>query len=537
MKNKITYLIITIVAIGIQSGTLLAQKKSSDKCVYTFERLEKRAPWIVSENGAGLVFNNALNYSTVGAYYGLQDGDYRNYNEAGKYQTFGIQTKSYVKSKKVYFYGSFIYDYGVKNNQAWLGTIYPGSTINPILDSIPGKVLREDYILAAKVGYPINDTWSVGGAFDYHTATGAKRSDGRNANTFSHFKASPGITFHKGIVTSGINFNYQHYVEDVVYSYIGETTGKYIKYMEGLFFMSSSGISSTTTLDRKYNTDIFGGALQFEIGGKKLKFFNQIKVDYNKENDFEDGLIKRYATVDGLKYQYDGLFSYRSKKVDHTLALNFVSNEQFSYNVSNIYEEIENEPGWWAFFEYGKTLRYIQTQQQYGAEYKGFLRRGQGLGCSFVGTLGVNYISVEKDFKIYPASYHQDYTNTEVYAKLDKNIRTTNNGFVDINISGNYTIGEGTMLESTNPIVTGSLRLNEDILKRDFAYRTADRANVGFGVKYSHIFNHEKGLTAYLGANYAHQFLVNDGGLDVTLDGVLPGTYRNMVSVQIGLNF
>jgi len=116
MKNKNIYLIIAIVAMGIQSGTLLAQKSSSDKCAYTFERLEKRAPWIASDNGAGLVYNNALNYSTVFAYYGNEDGDYRNYNEAGKYQTFGIQTKSYVKAKKVFFYGSFNYDYGIKSS-------------------------------------------------------------------------------------------------------------------------------------------------------------------------------------------------------------------------------------------------------------------------------------------------------------------------------------------------------------------------------------------------------------------------------------
>jgi len=175
--------------------------------------------------------------------------------------------------------------------------------------------------------------------------------------------------------------------------------------------------------------------------------------------------------------------------------------------------------------------------QNYNAEYKGFLRRGHGLGCSFIGTIGINYLSVEKDYKIYPAIYHQDYTNTEVYAKLDKNINLKNSGFVDLNLSGAYTIGDGTMLDVTNPITTGSIKLNNNILQRDYAYRTADRAKVGFGAKYTRIMNQEKGVTAYLGANYSHQFLVNDGGLDSVLDGVLPGTYRNMISVQIGLNF
>jgi len=536
MKNKIIY-VITIVAMGLQSGTLLAQK-SSDKCAYTFERLEKRAPWIASDNAAGLVFNNTLNFSTVGAYYGYQDGDYRNYNDPGKYQNFGAQTKSYVKAKKVYFYGSFNYDYGIKKDQAWLGTIYPEGTLNPILDSVPGKVMREDYILAAKVGYSINENWSVGGSFDYHTATAAKRTDGRNNNTLSHFNVAPGITYRKGIITAGLNLAYQYNVEEVTYSYIGEITGKYINYMEGLFFTTHSGISNTTILDRGYYTNVYGGAIQFELNGKDLKFFNQFKVDYNNEDDYEDdNLVTRYACAEGLKYQYDGLITYRSKKIDHTLALNFISNEQFSYNISKIYEEIPSEPGWWTFYEYGKTLRYMQEMQRYGAEYKGYLRRGHGLGCSWIATLGANYVTVEKDYKIYPAKYHQDYTNTEVYAKIEKNIRLKEKGFFDLNLGGSYTDGDGTMLEVSNPITTGSLKLNESLLQHDFAYRTADRAKVGFGVKYSHIVNAEKGMTFYGGANYTHQFLIDDGNLSNVLDGVLPGTSRSLVQVAIGLNF
>lgn len=537
MKNKIIY-VITIVAMGLQSGTLLAQKASSDKSTYTFDRLEKRAPWIASDNAAGLVYNNALNFSTVGAYYGYQDGEYMSYNDPGKYQTFGIQTKSYVKANKVYFYGSFNYDYGIKNNQAWLGTIYPEGTLNPILDSVPGKVLREDYILSAKAGYPINENWSIGGAFDYHTATAAKRKDGRNANTLSKLSIAPGLTYHKGMITAGLNLAYQHNVEKVKYSYIGDVTGKFLYNLEGLFFNSTYGITNTSIVDRGYSTDVYGGAIQFELNNKNFKFFNQFKADYNRESDYEGlNLLKRFAFVEGLKYQYDGLLTYRSNKIDHTLALNFLSNEQLSYSVSNISEQIPGENNSWTFFEYGKTLRYMQEMQRYGAEYKGYLRRGHGMGCSWIGAVGAKYITAESDYKIYPAKYHQDYTNTEVYANLQKNIWVKTKGYFDIDLSGSYTDGKGTMLEVTNPITTGSLTQNYNLLSHDFAYKTADRAKVGFGAKYTQILNKEKGTAAYVGANYTRQFLVNDGNLNSILDGVLPGTYRQFVSVAIGLNF
>lgn len=528
----------TIVAMALPSGTLSAQKVS-DKCVYLFEKLENRAPWIASDNGAGLVFNNAVNFSSVGAYYGSQNGDYRNFNEAAKYDNFGILTKSYVKVKNIYFYGMFNYDYGIKEKQAWLGTIYPNATLNPILDSVPGKVLREDYILAAKVGYSLNKKTAIGLAFNYHTATAAKRIDGRNSNTLSEFVVSPGIIHNQGIFAIGINVAYKHNVEQVGYDFIGDVTGKSIYYLEGLWFNSHTGITSTTILDRKYYTNIYGGAAQFELKGKSLKFFNQLKVDYNRESDFEGGsFTKRYAFTEGLKYDYSGLISYRGKIADHNLSLGFISNEQFSYNVVNNYELIPGEISTWAFYEYGKTLRYMQQFQRYSAEYKSYIRRADcNWNHSWIFTLGTNYTSVEKDYKIYPAKYHQDYNNTEIYLKVDKNILIKNKGFIDVNASGSYTNGSGTMLEVSNPITTGSLLLNSNILKRDFAYQTADRAKVGIGAKYTHIINNDKGTTAYVGVNYTHQFLVSDGNLSNLLDGVLPGTYRSLISVNIGLNF
>jgi len=536
MKNKIIY-VTTIVAIALLPSALLAQKVS-EKCVYFFERLENKAPWIVSDNAAGLVYNNALNFSNVGAYYGSENGDYRNFNQAEKYQNFGAITKSYVKTNKVFFYGSFNYDYGIKQNQAWLGTIYEDATFNPILDSIPGKVLREDYILSAKVGYAASKQFSMGVAFDYHTASAAKRVDGRNANTLSMFSVSPGVTYNRKLFTAGLNLTYKHDVERVSYDFIGDITGKRIYNMEGLFMNSFAGITNTTILDRGYFKNIFGGAAQLELRKGNLKFFNQFKVGYNKENDFEgNSLTKRYAFVEGLRYDYNGLITFISKKMDHNLYINFVSDEQFGYAVINNYELIPGEVSSWAYFEYGKTLRYIQTGQKYGLEYKGYVRRGGAMSYSLIATLGANYITVEKDYKIFPAKYHQDYSNTELYARLDKNIKVKNTGMIDINIGGSYTDGAGTMLTERNPLTTGSLMQNSSLLEHDFAYRTADRAKIGGGIKYSHFINPEKGTTVYGGVNYSHQYLIKDGNLSSVLNGVLPGTFRSLLSVNIGLNF
>lgn len=532
--KKILY-ITAFLTICLQSSVLPAQKRS-EKCLYTFERMEKRFPWLNSDNAAGLVSNQSLNFATVGAYWGNSNGGFRNFNEAESANTFGVKTESYVKTKKVFFYGSFNYEYGIKQNQAWLGTYNENTALNPILDSIPGKVLHESYNLKGKAGYALNDYFALGAAFDYTTATAAKRVDGRNKNVLSRLNAAPGITYRNGHFTAGINLAYQRNVEDVDYDYIGDVTGKHIYYMEGLWFYTREGITSTTLLRRAYYENVYGGALQIQFKNRNISFFNQLKVDYNTEDDFEEtNLTKRYAFVEGLRYNYRGDFLFKGSKMDHNVALSFINDEKFSYTIDNVYEQIPDEINSWAWNEYGKTLRYMQQKRQYGAEYKAYVRRDDW-NCSWVFTLGGTLRQVEKDFKIYPASYHQDYSNTEVYAKIEKNFIFAHKSLLDLNLNGAYISGKGTMLESSNPMTTGALKLNNNILNYDFKYNTAERYSVGGGFKFSHIVNPDRGMVAYIGANYRHLFTTNN--LLTGIQGlVLPGANRSMVSVSVGMNF
>jgi hypothetical protein len=179
----------------------------------------------------------------------------------------------------------------------------------------------------------------------------------------------------------------------------------------------------------------------------------------------------------------------------------------------------------------------MQALQQYNAEYKGYIRRDGAMSHSWILTLGVTQFTMEKDYKIYPANYHQEYKNLDIYGDISKNILIKRRGMFDINLMGSYTKGDGTLLNESNPIITGALKLNTNLLNHDFAYRTADRSRVGGGIKYSHFIKPEKGTVVYGGINYVYQFLLNEGNLDNILNGVLPGTNRSLLSFSIGLNF
>ena len=178
----------------------------------------------------------------------------------------------------------------------------------------------------------------------------------------------------------------------------------------------------------------------------------------------------------------------------------------------------------------------MQNVRQYGAEYKAYVKRSDW-HCSWIFTLGGTLREVVKDYRIYPAKYHQDYSNTEFYAKAEKSLIIDKKSFLDININGGFVMGDGTMLSAVNPMTSGSLKLNNDILERDFAYQTAERFVAGGGIKYSRTLNIEKGSVIFCGVNYRHQFLNDGWKLDSSLSGVLPGQYRSTISASVGINF
>lgn len=522
MKNKLIY-IFSVIAICLLPNLLFSQQRLQ-KRDYTFEKIEMKNPWLQSGNAAGLVFNKAQNYANVEGFYTNESGEYRNFNDPKSYSTYGLETKSYTKIKNVYFYGSFKYDYGVNQDLAWRGTIYPHSNLNPILDSIPGKVLRESYIMTAKVGYNLNDRVSVGVEFDYNASTAAKRTDGRNLNALSIMNIAPGITFSTGVVKLGLSLNYKRDVEEVGYKYIGETTGKSIHYMEGLWFYTTSGITSNTDLDRKYIKDMFGGSFQAHVKVGDLCLFNQFSASYGQEDDFEYyNFSKRYAHVETLNYKYDGRFRLIGQGLDHILSLSFVSQENLSSSIVNNYERVPEELNQWAFYEYGKTLRYMTNYQKYGAEYKAFIKDGEWR-CSWILAGGINHHIVEKDYKVFPAIYHQNYSFNEIYFRASKDLILSDISSLNIELNGAFINASGTMLEATNPLASGSLKLNQDILNRDFAYNIAERYSAGVSAKYKIMVNPEKSTAVYLGGSFRY------------LDAGELGN-RNFLSISLGLNF
>jgi hypothetical protein len=531
LLNQSAVFVLLILVSGIAGAQTVSQK-----CFYSIDKLERHNLWLSSDNAAGIVFNQNMNFSVINSYFSNEKGNYQNYNDPGIYNVMGIETKSYVKSKNVYYYGELGYDYGIRQQQAWLGTIHPNSNFNTINDSIPGKVLNETYTLGTKIGYKLNKTIAIGAGFNYITSTSAKRVDGRNQNTLSYLKFNPSILFDFKYLTFGVGGIYQKSSEKVNFSFIGDKTGKYMFYFDGgLFMNTTAGLTNTTILDRMYQKDVYGGSAQIQVKWGKFSFLNTLSLTSSDEDDFEDdNLTKRFATVEGLKYDYTGIMALRSKKMHQYLNIKYVNDENLSYNVINNYEAVPGETNSWAYYEYGKVLRYSQIVKQFGIEYQNYIRRADH-DYSWIITAGYKTYSIDKEYKVYPAAYNQDYSKTEIYGGLTKSFATSERSRFELSVLAGKVNADGTLINEVNPLTTGLLKQNTALLKTDYAFNVSDLMKWNFGAKFQQAFG-KMGRSAFAQVKYTTLKVVSAPDLGADYADFKDKT-RNYFEFSLGYNF
>ncbi|MGI6047192.1 MAG: DUF6850 family outer membrane beta-barrel protein [Petrimonas sp.] len=477
---------------------------SLSKCDYTMEEINLRTPWAISDNTAGLVYNDLLNYFTIGAIYNSETGDYRNYNTPESMWNMGAYTQAYKKINKVYFYGDFKYQYDTKLDQTWLGTVLPNFTVNPILDSIPGKVLQESYIMTGKIAYKMSEKIALGIGLNYNTSTMAKRKDGRNSNTFSALDVKPGVSFKFGNFTTGINLIYQYWTDKVKYEFIGDESGKNLYYMEGLFFMTKSGITNTTIVDRVYYMQSYGGAIQLDYRKDNFEFFNQFKIGSGYLNNYEDGaLTKRYSREDLLNYQYNTALKFMGNRINHFIQLGIKKNDRASYAILNNYELIPEEIRSWQYYEKDKVLRYMDLRKDLDASYR-FCFKDTDWKYNFTLTAGFNKFWSDKTYKIYPYTYSQDFSVNTFYLKGAKFFYSGQKHIIELNAGFSASNGSASdkMLNATGTGNLGLLKLNTSLLTQDFNYHNVARKSYNIGGRYRHVLNPDKGNSYDISLNY-----------------------------------
>lgn len=502
----------------------------------SFENIEFKQAWTQSDNAAGMVFNKSEEHSTFNAFYDYQQGEYKNYNVAPKIDAYGLNTESYKSVNNFYLYGNITYKYGTDYDQAWRGTVDPESVITPVVDSIPGRVVGDYYDIQTKVGYRANDRFSYGVAFDYQLQNIAKQRDGRNENYRSYLNVAPGVAYNSGLITFGLNLSYKRDIEHVDYDFVGDSYGYKLHYFEGLFFYTSSTISTSTMDQRWYFKNYYGGAAQVELKLSSFSFLNELSYDMMKQNSYQDNNRgNRFNCVDGFTYDYTGTMLLRGDAIDNRVILKVVSDKQNSYNVYSIYEAVEGENNTYHYYEYGETLQYIESSTYYGIDYRGALKRDRysnlwGLNAGF------NYLSTYKRYKYHPTDVWQDCNQSQLYVGVDKNCRIGDRSVVDVKLTYINSCGDGVMIDGDNYHTEGSLIQNQSLLEQDFAYKTAKTNSIAASLKYTFITSPQRAESAYIKIDATYT-KVSDPNIVCQYFSGYDNTHRGLVCCTLGLNF
>lgn len=95
MKKKI-YAVLLLTAVCAGSGVFAqssAPKENLEK-YYTLERIRSKSGWLVSDNAAGLMLNQA-SLSIAEVNYDFEQGGLRNVTDGAEVNAFGVRSESY----------------------------------------------------------------------------------------------------------------------------------------------------------------------------------------------------------------------------------------------------------------------------------------------------------------------------------------------------------------------------------------------------------------------------------------------------------
>ena len=151
MKKKI-YAVLLLTAVCAGSGVFAqssAPKENLEK-YYTLERIRSKSGWLVSDNAAGLMLNQA-SLSIAEVNYDFEQGGLRNVTDGAEVNAFGVRSESYRRWNRLSFYGKLSYDYAASKDRSWAGNANIGDSPMLIGDSIPVSLYKAVAVVLAFV--------------------------------------------------------------------------------------------------------------------------------------------------------------------------------------------------------------------------------------------------------------------------------------------------------------------------------------------------------------------------------------------------
>lgn len=202
----------------------------------TFESVERRNPWNLSRNVAGIL-KDSLSRSYAELYGAYEDGDFRDTWQAPRQWSVGAVTRSIRHLGKVSLAGSF--SFGQTEGYDMCGSMFtePGYFPVDVLEFTPGRKTLQTYAFDGGVAYKAGDRWALGAKMDFMSANVAKRKDLRYSDWKLDMSVMPGFTVDFGKVSLGAAAVFRKVSETVDAEQVGTAESSYHAFFDkGLMY-------------------------------------------------------------------------------------------------------------------------------------------------------------------------------------------------------------------------------------------------------------------------------------------------------------
>lgn len=450
----------------------------------------------------------------------------------------GAQVRSiYRMSRRVVVSGAMHYNYGWGSQcggSVWIDPERMPFDITETNDTTLGNMSLETYRLIGDVGVNIGHGMSLGGCFDYTTASGAKKKDPRHTNTLMRCAGSVGAMWQTGNITLGANYLVERSTEALKVSTVGRTDQVYHYLIDhGAYFgreesTDGNGYVGTTNehplLDIKHGVaflaDYRHGLWDWGIEGQwrhrhgHYGLESPSLIDFNRHHGDEWDITAWGRHDDGCRMQRIGAYYRHSDIKDYERTYRIITTQ--GVTDVNYYDDR-------LMSDNGRTTMGINAEAQWGI-------RRQLATWTVLATLQHNRRSVTAS--VYPFYRQQKIHFTEVTLQGGHNWLTGNDHVWSLMLLAGWGNGGGNAArDGVYQTPAADTSAPHDYLTyrmREFEHLSAQRLQCGAQVRWSIPVNRQRMRL------YAEGQFIYSQAFDIHY---LQDGYRIQAALSIGCQF
>lgn len=321
MKNLTALsLLISLIMAGLGDTVSAADTIPVPRGSRAFDLMPFVLPWTGTSNPAALSETNFGNLSLAQAGYCWSDDDIRMIQQPGQSSSYHAATRGYMKLGNISLFGSFGY-----SNSGYKGVNYNGTmmfdTHNPYLlgDSVSARQFREQFDMAGKLSYSLNERINLAVGAEYLSAVGARQKDPRNKNTISSLRVTPGITYDLGKTRIGLSGSLYTTSDEISYSVEGNWYQNLFVFLGLGYYRQELNVSYYS---QWYTGTGYAGAVQASRDLDDLYMIAEVSYDHFTE---EARSGSSFRLIDGITETNDislsGMLRMERRDVFHIITL------------------------------------------------------------------------------------------------------------------------------------------------------------------------------------------------------------------------